>query len=157
MHPAALRAQRTAPRRPRLHAWWLALVLVAVLPRAHADAAAAVAQREDAFAASLGGRVEALEELLAVDFVYNTARGSALTKPAMIAELAEGAVRVRSLVREDAVIRVYGDTALVSGVARVAATVAGEDVDVTSRYLHVWVRERDAWRLAARQVTLLAP
>ena len=151
-----VRLQRSASRRRRLGAWWLALALATALPRAFGDDAAVLALREDALAAAIGGSADTLEELLAADFFYNTARGTALTKPAMIAQLASGAVRVRSIAREDVVTKVYGETALVSGVARVTAVVEGEEVDMASRYLHVWVRQRDTWRLAARQVTPLS-
>ena len=63
---------------------------------------------------------------------------------------------MRAIGRGDVGTKVDGETALVSGVARVTAVVEGEEVDMASRYLHVWVRQRDTWRLAARQVTPLS-
>ncbi len=78
-----------------------------------------------------------------------------LTKKAFIGYMKSGAVRVKRATREPAAVRVHGNTAVVTGVERVEATVEGKDKTVSSRYLHVWANEAQGWRLVARQATYL--
>ena len=52
-------------------------------------------------------------------------------------------------------IRVYGNTAVVTGMQHIDVTVKGADQTVHLRYLHVWVKESYAWKLVARQATNL--
>ena len=110
---------------------------------------------EARYAALIGADWQAFDALLADDFIYNTAGGAALTKPALLEYLKSGAAVVKRAAREDAVVRDYGDIALVAGVAHVDAIMKGEDKTLHSRYLHVWKRQGDTWRLVARQATYL--
>ena len=57
--------------------------------------------------------------------------------------------------REDVTIRVYGDTAVVTGVQHIDVNLKGEDRKVNLRYLHVWVNGPGGWKLVARQATNL--
>src|SRR5882672_8245459 len=82
---------------------------------------------ESRYAALIGGDWQALNALLADEFFYNTAAGASLTKSAFVEYMKSGAAVVKKAVREDSRVRVYGDVALVTGVAHIDATVKGED------------------------------
>jgi ketosteroid isomerase-like protein len=136
----------------------LAVVLVTVVPSiALAGAVEDELNRleEARYAALIGADWQAFDALLADDFIYNTAGGAFLSKSGLIEYLKSGVAVVKKAVRENAVVRDYGDIALVAGVAHVDAIMKGEDKTLHSRYLHVWRRQGDTWRLVARQATYL--
>ena len=96
-----------------------------------------------------------LDTLLSDEFVYNTAGGVSMTKSAFIDLMKSGAVIVRKAVREESVVHDYGELAVVTGVVHVDVTVKGEDKTIHSRYLDVWIRKGQGWKLVARQATYL--
>jgi ketosteroid isomerase-like protein len=110
---------------------------------------------ESRYAALIAGDWQALDALLADEFFYNTGTGASLTKSAFIEYMKSGAAVVKKAVREDSRVRVYGDAALVTGIAHVDVTVKGEEKTLHSRYLHVWTRQNQSWKLVARQATYL--
>jgi ketosteroid isomerase-like protein len=66
-----------------------------------------------------------------------------------------GELKVNKMVGEGRDIHVYGDTAVVSGIVHVSATIKGEDRNLHLRYLNVWVKRGNDWVLVARQATNL--
>jgi ketosteroid isomerase-like protein len=110
---------------------------------------------EARYAALVGADWQALDALLADEFFYNTATGATLTKSAFVDYMRSGAAVVRKAVRDDTPVRAYGDVVLVTGIVHVDVTLKGEDKTLHSRYLHVWAKQGDSWRLAARQATYL--
>lgn len=96
-----------------------------------------------------------LDTLLSDEFFYNTANGASMTKSAFIDLMKSGAAIVRKAVRDEAIVHDYGELAVVTGVVHVDVTVKGEDKTIHSRYLHVWIRKGQGWKLVARQATYL--
>lgn len=109
-------------------------------------------KRSDAIVA---GDVATLDTLYADEFYYNRAGGDSLIKPAYLALLSSGEIKVTHAVREGVKIRVYGDTAVVTGMQHIDVTLKGEPRTVHLRYLHVWVKKGYGWKLVARQATNL--
>lgn len=107
------------------------------------------------FEVMVGGNTAALAPLLADDLVYTHGSGQVETKAQFLESLASGRLRYRAIAAPDAVVRVYGEAAVVTGRADVQATAGGQDVAFAARYLAVYVREGGAWRLAAWQNTRL--
>jgi ketosteroid isomerase-like protein len=66
-----------------------------------------------------------------------------------------GTVKVHQANREEPTIRSYGDVVVVTGITHVDVTLNGEDKTLHSRYLHVWVKKENDWKLVARQATYL--
>ena len=110
---------------------------------------------EKRYAALIAGDWSALDSLLADEFFYNQAGGASVTKAAFLDYMKAGEAKVRKAVREETKIRFYGDMAVVTGISHVDVTVKGEDKVLHSRYLHIWTKKNDAWKLAARQATYL--
>jgi len=134
------------------------LVLLAVFIPMSAIAATAddIDQLDQQWAqAIINGDMRAFDALNANEFFYNRRGGDSFSKAEYIAFLTSGDVKVKKAAREDVSIRVYGDTAVVTGIQHVDVNLKGEDRKVDIRYLHVWVNGPGGWRLVARQATNL--
>ncbi len=105
--------------------------------------------------AILNADMPTLYAIYADDFFYNRARGDSLTRSEYLPMYASGELKVNKMTGEGKDIRVYGDTALVSGIVHVDATIKGENRNLHLRYLNVWVKRGNAWVLVARQATNL--
>ncbi|MBI3528087.1 MAG: nuclear transport factor 2 family protein [Betaproteobacteria bacterium] len=132
-------------------------VLVAFVPTsATADTADDIERLEQQRGqAILNADMPTLYAIYADDFFYNRARGDSLTRSEYLPMYALGELKVNKAVGEGRDIRVYGDTALVSGIVHVDATIKGENRNLHLRYLNVWVKRGSGWVLVARQATNL--
>ena len=107
------------------------------------------------YAALIGKDWQALDGLLADEFFYNTGTGASLPKTGFLDYMKAGTAVVRKASREETRVRAYGNVALVTGIAHVDVTLKGEDKTLHSRYLHVWNKGEQGWKLVARQATYL--
>ena len=96
-----------------------------------------------------------LNAIYADDFFYNTSGGPSLTKSEYLPRYASGELKVHSADSEARDIRVYENTALVTGIVHVNLTTKGETKTLHLRYLNVWVKRANGWQLVARQGTNL--
>ena len=94
-----------------------------------------------------------LYALYADDFFYNLAAGNSLTRAEYLPMYESGNLKVNKSTSEGRVVRVYGDTAVVTGIVHVDATIKGENRNLHLRYLNVWVKRGYNWVLVARQAT----
>lgn len=136
---------------------FLLAVLVAFVPSsATADTADDIERMEQQRGqAILNADMPTLYAIYADDFFYNRARGDSLTRSEYLPMYASGELKVNKAMGEGRYIRVYGDTAVVSGIVHVNATIKGENRDLHLRYLNVWVKRGNGWVLVARQATNL--
>jgi ketosteroid isomerase-like protein len=105
--------------------------------------------------AILNADMPTLYAIYADDFFYNRAGGDSLTRSEYLPMYAAGELKVNKAVSEGRDIHVYGDTAVVSGIVHVNATIKGENRNLHLRYLNVWIKRGDGWVLVARQATNL--
>lgn len=117
-----------------------------------ADVRAADAQR---FAAMVARDRPALERLLADDLTYTHSTGQVDSKAQFLDSLASGALVYRSIEPEEAAVRVYGETAVVTGRAVMRIENRGQTLVLPVRFTSVYVRRDGLWRLAAWQSTRL--
>ena len=96
-----------------------------------------------------------LNAIYADDFFYNLAGGNTLTKSEYLPRYESGELKVNKSDSEGRDIRVYGNTAVVTGIVHVNATIKGENKELHLRYLNVWVKRANGWVLVARQATNL--
>ena len=96
----------------------------------------------------------ALERLMADDVVYVHSDAVVDTKQDFIQKLHRGEMRYRAIDAPDPVIRIYGDTAVVTGGGKFSITRAGTDSDLNARYTAVYRRAGSQWRLVSWQSTL---
>jgi len=139
-----------------LSGFFLAMLVAFVPALATADTAADIERIEQQRGqAILNADMPTLYTIYAPDFFYNRARGDSLTRSEYLPMYASGELKVNKMVGEGRDIRVYGDTAVVSGIVHVDATIKGENRNLHLRYLNVWVKRENGWVLVARQATNL--
>lgn len=118
-----------------------------------AAAAAVIAADDERIRATLAADVDALRGLYAEDLVYVHASGAQDTRASLLANVKEGPVRYRDLRREQARVRVFGDTAVMNGSFTADVVMNGVDRSFPASFTSVWVRHSHGWNMAAWQAT----
>ena len=117
-----------------------------------------IAQLEQArVKAILSGDADTLEKLYGSSWFYNTAAGKSLTKAEYLGDLRSGKLKVHESSVENVRIQTYGESATVTGIQHVKATVNGKDIQADMRFLHVYAKAEGSWVIVARQATYLTP
>jgi ketosteroid isomerase-like protein len=104
--------------------------------------------------ASLHRDAEFSEKTLADDYVAITPLGQVTTKKDTLSARKSGQLRYESIDVTDMVVRVYGDTAIVTARADVKGHQLGEDFSGPYRYTRVWVRRAGRWQTVSYQATV---
>jgi ketosteroid isomerase-like protein len=91
---------------------------------------------------------------LAEDYVAITPLGQVTTKQETISARRSGQLRYESMNVTDMVVRLYGDTAVVTARADVKGHQLGEDFSGPYRYTRVWVRRNGHWQTVSYQATV---
>ena len=92
--------------------------------------------------------------ILAEDYVAITPLGQVTTKRETISARRSGQLRYEAMNITDMVVRVYGDTAVVTARADVKGHQLGEDFSGPYRYTRVWVRRNGQWQIVSYQATV---
>lgn len=116
-----------------------------------ADAKEILALEDRRYAAMTGADMKALEALVHDELVYTHSSGLVDGKASWLESMRSGKTRYRSVKRSDEKVRLYGDTALVTGRADIEAEINGHARSLKLRYLNAWVKSGGAWKLAAWQ------
>jgi ketosteroid isomerase-like protein len=93
-----------------------------------------------------GDRAE-LNRLLADDYVLISSSGAVETKAQFVAESSDPAFHLDPFTMEQPVTRVWGDGAVLGGVARLTGSDHGSRFDARLRFSDVWARRGGAWRV----------
>jgi ketosteroid isomerase-like protein len=91
---------------------------------------------------------------LADDYVAITPLGQVTTKQEAISSRRSGQLRYESMNITDMVVRLYGDTAVVTARADVKGHQLGEDFSGLYRYTRIWVRRNGHWQTVSYQATV---
>jgi ketosteroid isomerase-like protein len=91
---------------------------------------------------------------LADDYVAITPLGQVTTKQDSVSARRSGQLRYDAIDITDMVVRVYGDTAIVTARADVRGHQLGEDFSGPYRYTRVWVRRGGHWQAVSYQATV---
>ncbi len=94
-----------------------------------------------------------LAALLADDLVYVHADGVVESKTEFLERLRSGSLRYRSIEPADVRVRMYGNTAVVTGRSQMAVTNAGVDREFVVRYTAVYASSGGRWQLVSWQTT----
>ena len=104
--------------------------------------------------ASLRRDAEFPERTLAEDYVAISPLGQITTKKDALSFRKSGQLRYDTIDVSDMVVRVYGDTAVVTARADVKGHQLGEDFSGPYRYTRVWVRRTGRWQAVSYQATV---
>ena len=153
----------------RCAVWLLSLLLaipafsaqhVSIRPRAIADTGDQETIREiiemerQAKEASLHRDADFSQRTLAEDYVAITPLGQITTKQDTVSARKSGQLRYETINVSDMVVRIYGDTAVVTARADVKGHQMGEDFSGPYRYTRVWVRRTGHWQAVSYQATV---
>lgn len=94
------------------------------------------------------------ERALADDYVAITPLGTVTTKKDAISARKSGQLRYDNIEVTDMVVRIYGDTAVVTARADVKGHQLGEDFSGPYRYTRVWVHRAGHWQAVSYQATV---
>ena len=111
-------------------------------------------QWEDALTKSDAG---ALDELYDDTLIYTHSSGKVDTKPSYIRAIKSGATKYESMKRDEIKVTVYGQAAVVTCHWDVHVLAQGNKIDMNARYLHVYVQQKEGWKMVAHQSTRVAP
>ena len=96
--------------------------------------------------------IAALDRLLAEDYIVTQSFG--LTSKAQLMDLwKSGRVKYTSASDKDLLVRVYGDTAVTTGILTLKGQNPNGDFTSNTRFTAVFVKQQGRWRLVAAQLT----
>jgi len=133
---------------------------VAVHPRPPADSGDQETIREiiemerQAREATLRRDADFSQRTLAEDYVAITPLGTVTTKQDTVSARKSRQLRYDTMDVSDMVVRVYGDTAVVTARADVKGHQLGEDFSGPYRYTRVWVKKTGHWQAVSYQATV---
>lgn len=101
--------------------------------------------------ATIDADIETLETYLADDLTYSHNTGWVETKSEYLATVESETLDYVSATPRDVEVRIYGDIAVLTGLADMSGLLRGEPVALTIRFLEVSRRVGDSWQLTAWQ------
>jgi ketosteroid isomerase-like protein len=132
------------------------LMALFVCAGAHAEDAATIATilklENERIAAGLRKDVAALEKTTADDYVQIDMNGNVRDKATQLKRIASSEVTMTANVLDQTVVRVYADTAVVTGRATATGTIRGEPYPPI-RYTRVYVKRDGQWKVVLFQQT----
>jgi ketosteroid isomerase-like protein len=107
--------------------------------------------------AAVKGDTEALDAVLADDWVVVGPTGEVDTKRQQEQKIKDGSLVFEAIDAKEVTVRMHGDTAIVMGLYHITATRNGRQVDGVFRNTGVFAKQAGAWRCVFNQVTPVAP
>ena len=101
------------------------------------------------------GDAAALERMTSDDYTFITLRGELRTKAEIVKGFSTGAFKYGSREISDLNIRVYEDTAVVTGRSSQKGAENGKDYSGDYRFTRVYVKQNGRWQTVALQATLV--
>lgn len=99
--------------------------------------------------AILTNNVAAMNRLLADDYVGITSNGTIENKAQAVAQRRAGTVQISKLDLSDIHVRVYGNTAVVTSVAKLVGSNGDSDITGKYRYTRVYAKRLGKWKIVS--------
>jgi len=148
------------PASNRLMAVVMALVSTAALSAAEPpspveqEVLTADLQRFDAM---MNGDAAKLDSLLAAEAIYINSNARIDDKPSMLYAIRTKSTTYQTIFATARKARVTGNVALITGVAALRGVEQKQNVDLTVRYMAVYMKRDGRWQMTAGQSTQLVP
>jgi ketosteroid isomerase-like protein len=110
----------------------------------------------DRAAAVVKGDVATLEALTADDYTLINANGQLSDKAQTMSAIKTGAIKLTTNELSDLKVRVYGDTAVVTGKSNAKGTIGGRELKGPVLFTRVYVKKNGKWQSVAFQQTPVA-
>ena len=105
--------------------------------------------------AIIHGDAAALDRMTSDDYTFITLRGELRTKAEIVRDFRSGAIKYQSREISDLNIRVYGNSAVVTGRAIQKGMENGKDYSGDYWFTRVYVNQDGRWQTVALQTTLI--
>ena len=99
--------------------------------------------------------VAELGTLLGEELTYTHSSGQMENREEFLASISSGKLDYQSIDRTEDQVRIYGNTAVVSGRTDVKLKAEGKDLVLPLRFTSMWVKGEKGWRMVAYQSTRL--
>ena len=99
--------------------------------------------------AQIGADAVALDRIYADDFIGVGPSGTVRTKAQVISDFTSGDLKFQSIITDEVKVRVYGNTAVETGLSTMSGQDKGKAVPLDTRFTRVWVNQDGRWRLVA--------
>lgn len=126
----------------------VALLLAAAATAVPPDLAAAVAAYDKA---QIDGDKAALERWLADDYLLANSRGQIETKAQLIADYTAPGFTLEPFTVEQPIEKVWGDGAVMGGVATLKGMDSGQRYEVRLRFADIWAKRNGRWQVIYTQ------
>lgn len=148
-----------------LRARLFALLAAAVIVPAMAPAAdtrdrdvAELTRLSDAWDKAIVRKDEkAIADNMAEDFRQIDPRANLETKKSFVAGIMDPKLTIDPYTVEEFEVRLYGDTALLSGRTHMTGKYDGEVFESNYRYIDIYVRRDGVWKIVSVQITRIPP
>ena len=135
---------------------WVGLLLVLCSGKAFAQVEDSVKAVEmNRRQALLAADTVALSRMLAPDFIEISRLGTVRTRADNIRDIASGALHLTAVTYDSLTVRVYGDVAVLTGIADNTGTMRGFPFSGKIRYTRVFVRRDGRWQAVLMQQTMM--
>jgi len=117
----------------------------------------ALADRFRAYREAIAKRdLTALDDIWADDYTFTNPHGTFLTKKQRLENIRSAHTQIEPVATEEQDVRVYGDTAVITGRVTLKGKYSGKEASGQYRSISVWVNQQGRWRLVANQLTPIA-
>jgi ketosteroid isomerase-like protein len=106
--------------------------------------------------AVLKGDTAALDQMTADDYTVINISGQLLTKAQVFEAIKSGDLKYDQLENNDIQVRVYGDTAVLTGRTTQKGQFKGKDISGQTRFTRVYLKQHGKWQAVAFQATRIA-
>lgn len=110
---------------------------------------------QERVAALLRADVPMLEKFMTDDFTYTHSNGATQTKTEFLSDMKNVTWKFLGLELQDIKVRVYGDSALLTGRCHLIGMVRGKDVSFPMHFSEVYKRNGKQWQWVMYQSTRL--
>lgn len=135
----------------------LALSLALLANAASADEQQIIAAEKSWASAVLAKDFTKLESMLTPDLIYAHATGIIDDKPQYLQKMKSGKQNYAGVEHKSTTVRMHGDSAVAHSMMRMHGTNAAGPFDDQVMAIHLWVKSKGKWMLAAHQTTKVNP
>lgn len=94
---------------------------------------------------------------MADDFRMIDGKGDVEDKKAFVADIADPKLTINPYTVEEFDVRLFGDTALLSGRTKMTGTYDGKPFTSNYRYIDIYARRNGVWKIVSVQITKFPP
>ena len=115
-----------------------------------------LALEEERFAAMIARDFPRLQLLVHDELMYTHSSGVVDGKATWLDSMKSGRVKYKKAQCTERKVRMYGDTALITGRAQIEAEIGGQPKTLKLLFLNAWTKTPQGWKFVAWQSTPLA-